>query len=249
MYKKSLFLRSFSAAMIAALLLLTSPSYALQIKTAIDNEPISANIASQELSRIFIDGDRIASVTGVNGTYLLQNDEQQGAIFIKPTFSYLTQRKANAAQSQTLNIFVATESGHNFILELRPQNIPAETIMLKPKYAAKKALTDNTAPSYQQSLVRLITAMINHAVPNEYTVNYFEPAKKPQYTIEKAELYLTSVYKGEELRGEIYHLINKGKEELQINEQQFAFPHVHAVAIYDRTVSAQGETYLYLIVQ
>lgn len=53
MFKKSLFLTGFSV----AALMMSLSSYALQIKTAIDNEPISANIASQELSRIFVDGD------------------------------------------------------------------------------------------------------------------------------------------------------------------------------------------------
>lgn len=248
MLKKSLFLRGLSLT-ITATMLIISPSYALQIKTAIDNEPVTANIASHELNRIFVDGDRISSVIGMNGAYLLQNDEQQGAIFIKPTFSYLAQHKVTAEQRQTLNVFVATEGGHNFILELKPQHISAETIMLKPKYAAKKALNDNSSPSYQQSLVRLITAMNNHAVPNEYTVNYFEPSKKPQYKLEEAELFLTAVYQGEELRGEIYHLINKGKQELHLSEQQFAFPHVRAVAMQDRVIPSQSDTHLYLVIQ
>jgi|GEM_PF-3833231 len=348
-----------SLAVITAAVLASSvlPSYALQIKNAVDDEPISASIAMYELTRIFVDGDRISNVVGINGSYLLQNDEQQGAIFIKPSAAYVVAAKKakeieekqeeekniaakilenqnkvarntadefkvpeqlpkqmpaligptssqqnemqkneainkaiavsakakineetkktapeNSEKAHTqqvekitkpekiktrhdlkpLNLFISTQTGHNYILLLTPRNTQSETIMLKPKqppYTSKRLpLSVDARVSYQQSIVRLMNVMVNGAVSDEYTISNFNVNKKPQYKLDQADLFLVSVYSNEELRGEVYKVVNNSELPITISEQQFYRDGVRAVTIKDRVIQPFNETFIYLVI-
>ena len=56
----------------------SSVSYGMQIIEVGDNERMSAKISSSNLTRIFIDGDRISEVKGNAGEYLLNTDNKKG---------------------------------------------------------------------------------------------------------------------------------------------------------------------------
>src|SRR5574338_1635389 len=97
--------------------------FALQIKAVKDNMTVPVKISARELSRVFVENDRIQSTRGLNGAYELTKDEKSGSIYVKPTPFY-----ANKA----FNLFITIEYGHTYNLLLTPLNIPAENIELKP---------------------------------------------------------------------------------------------------------------------
>ena len=59
--------------------------FALQIKSVVDNETTSAKISSVDVTRIFVQSDRIKSVKGIKGAYTRENDEKNGEIYIQPS--------------------------------------------------------------------------------------------------------------------------------------------------------------------
>jgi len=68
-----------------ALLAMLQNCFALQSITIGDNQTKNVTISANELSRIFVKGDRVLNVRGVEGAYILTKDAVQGQIFIKPT--------------------------------------------------------------------------------------------------------------------------------------------------------------------
>ena len=103
-------------------LILSSDLFALQIKNLQDNQTATCVVASQNKTRIFVEGERIAALHGTPGAYLYVNDEVNGEVFITPTPEF---------QNRNFSLFVSTENHHTFGLKLIPQNRLTETIMLK----------------------------------------------------------------------------------------------------------------------
>lgn len=246
-------------------MLVCQSSYALQTKTAIDNEPISAVISAHELTRIYVESDKIASVVGLSDYYLLQNDEQQGAIFIKPTTVFLSKSGGenttfdiagvgNKKNSNTktvekqnlLSIFITTQEGHNYILRLTPKNISAETIMLKPKTLEHK-FSDNLASAYQQKLVRLVLAMVNRTFSDEYSVTYFDLNKTLRLKLGKANMFLVAAYQTDSLTGEIYQVDNPTNDEIPLSERQFYRNKVQTVFLQNRILLPKSSGFVYVV--
>ena len=90
---------------------LCTPVFALQIKGVVDNETTVAKISSVDVTRIFVQGDRINSVKGLKGAYTRENDEKNGEVYLQPTSFY---------QDRAFTILIQTEAGRHFTLLLNP---------------------------------------------------------------------------------------------------------------------------------
>jgi len=214
------------------------PTFATQLKLATDNKTVEAKISAKELTRIFVDGDRIVQVRGVEGAYTLNKDNSQGAIYIQPTPAY---------RARAFNIFITTEQGHTYPLFLLPLDVPSETIRLKPITAANAAAEHwETNSSYEQTLVDLITAMVNRARPEGFAVVDVSKVLPSQTGVLK--VYLKTAYLGKRLRGEILHIFNKSNSTVHLAERQFYTANTRALALFDQDIAPQQSTYLYRVV-
>lgn len=219
-------------------LLNTNIAYALQTKIVADNETITAYIAKSELTRIFVAGDRIKHVRGIEGVYTYQNDNEQGAIFIKPTVSYT---------KQPFSLFITTEYGKNYMLLLVPKETTADSIMLVPKDSNKpQAKKWEEFASYEHTLVRLIVAMVNNTIPEGYAVNHITKVKRLALK-DMAYLQLITTYQGNYLRGEVYKLQNHLTKSITIAEQDLYRPTTRAIAISQHVIPPKKTTYVYLV--
>lgn len=209
---------------------------ALYIKPIADNQMAALVISNHELTRIFVANDRILAVRGVDGAYLLNKDEIQGEIFIKPT--PLNQGKA-------ISLFITTEQGHSYTLLLAPADIPARAIELKPIGGSKLAERWEKSSSYQELIIGLITAMVNGKAPDGYALSV--PKKPAPIKFKLISVTLNTVYSGKYLRGEILVIENKSAVNIALTESQFYQVGTRAIAILEQNLQPKATTLLYRV--
>lgn len=209
---------------------------ALYVRSIADNQMAALVISNHELTRIFVNNDRILAVRGVDGAYLLNKDEVQGEIFVKPTPLY---------RERTISLFITTEQGHNYTLLLAPANIPARTIELKPTGGSRQAAQWEKNSSYYTLIIKFMTAMVNGKVPDGYAVNV--PSKIKSLKFKQILVTLNALYIGKYLRGEVFTLENKTSKSICLDEMQFYQQGARAIAILERNLPPHTKTLLYRV--
>jgi len=209
---------------------------ALYVKAMADNQTAALVISQRELTRIFVAQDRILAVRGLDGAYLLNKDENQGEIFIKPTPLY---------QHQAISLFITTEQGHNYALLLVPADIPARTIQLKATTGSRLAERWEKNNNYNELMLTLITAMVNHQAPDGYVV--FMPRKIKAIKVGKIWVSINQIYRGKYLRGEVLRLENRGASQAELRETQFYQVGTRALALRETVLPPRAATWLYRV--
>lgn len=97
-----------------------------------DLKVIEVPISEAGLTRITVKGDRISNVFGVAGEYVMEPDEDQGQVFIRPLEPALN----------PISLTLTTEGGHTQDLRLVPKNQAPEALILK---AEQKEEVDKAA--------------------------------------------------------------------------------------------------------
>jgi type-F conjugative transfer system secretin TraK len=220
-------------------LFITSNTFGLQIKSVVDNETTTAKISATDVTRIFVQGDRIKSIKGVKGAYTRENDEKNGEVYIQPSASY---------QERAFTILVSTEQGRNFTLLLNPTFSPSETLMLVPKGVGKeKAARFEQSSPYELTIYHLIKVMKNNAMPEGYAIKTVD--SKTSYVINHSiKLKLKTIYEGLNLRGEVYELTNCEKYPVQVDERQFYKLGTRAISLDMINIPPKSTIHLYRVV-
>lgn len=215
-----------------------SNAYALQIKSVVDNETVSSKISSMDVTRVFVQGDRIKSVKGVKGAYTRENDEKNGEIYLQPT---------NLFQHRSFTVLVDTEQGRHFTLLLHPISAPSETLMLVPKGVGRlRAARFEQASSYELTINHLIRHMKNATMPEGYAVH--EVDGPTVYQAGKSyRLCLKTVYQGLHLRGEIYTITNLRKTPIYLDERTFYKTGTRAISFDSVMVAPKATIHLYRV--
>jgi len=215
-----------------------SQCFALQIKSVVDNETRSAKISSVDVTRIFVQGDRIKSVKGLKGAYTRENDEKNGEIYIQPSPLY---------RDRAFTILIDTEQGRHFTLLLNPTASPSETLMLVPKGVGReRAGKFEQASPYELTINHLVRAMKNGVMPEGYAVREVDNKTTYQFR-NRLTLKLKTVYEGLNLRGEIYEIINKQAIPVQLDEREFYKPGTRAISLDTIIVQPMATIHLYRV--
>ncbi len=211
-------------------------AFALQIRSVVDNETTTAKISSVDVTRIFVQGDRIRSVKGVKGAYTRENDEANGEIYIQPSTDY---------QFRAFTILIDTEAGRHFTLLLNPVSVPSETLMLVPKgVGTQRALQFEQASPYDLTIKNLIKSMKLGEVPSGYSVTGVNDKKVYQFG-NYFKVSLKSVYQGLHLRGEIYEVKSISTSPIQIDERQFYKSGARAISLDTIVIQPKSTINLY----
>jgi type-F conjugative transfer system secretin TraK len=220
-------------------ILISSSSYALQVKSAVNNATISANISSTDVTRIMIQGDRIQSVRGVKGAYTRENDNNSGEIYIQPTSLY---------QHHAFTVLINTELGRHYTLLLNPMSVPSDTLMLVSRGVneVKAAKFENSSP-YELTITHLIRDMRIGSQPEGYAVRTVNEKKRYLYG-NIAYIKLKTIYQGLNLRGEIWEVTNTRSQTITLTERDFYKVGTRAISLETMDVTPHGTTYLYRVV-
>jgi type-F conjugative transfer system secretin TraK len=214
-------------------------SVAEQVKLAQDNKTISIKISAKELTRIYVEGDRIFQVRGSDRTYHLEKDEREGAIFIRPQ---------PHQQTKPFSLFLTTEQGRTYPLLLIPLDVPSETVAIKPTSPSPLAARRwETSTSYANTVANLVTSMANGERPTGYAVTSIQRTKPTEAG--SLSLQLKTHYVGARLKGEIIAVTNTSDSTQQLNPQQFYSKDVYAIALANEQLSPGSQTLLYRVMK
>jgi type-F conjugative transfer system secretin TraK len=212
--------------------------FALQTILIADDQTKRVTISNYELSRIFVKGDRIQNVRGLEGAYILTKDVIQGQIYIKPTPGY---------QEKPFNLYIATEKGHNFNLVIISKNVLGQDVEIKPITAGREAENWEKGSEYSQILTQLISSMVRDELPSGYSIVY-PNAKDKKIKYDDVSLKLRKRYIGKNLYGEEYIIKNISNHPITLSESNFSCEGVRAVAISNLDILSKGQTILYRVV-
>lgn len=219
--------------------LLGQTTFALQNKAAKENATIIAPISSEVLNRIYVETDRIKEVYGMDGTYKLQKDEESGSVFIMP---------AGASQTQAIYVFLKTEQGRHYALQLMPEKRGGETIAIKPLSAVSKLANKwELSNSYDRTIVELIKKMACAEIPDGYT-NIPMGTDQAQKAQNPLLLKLLNIYRGQQFEGQVWIVTNNSAKTLQLNAAGFLSTKVKAAALEQTTLAPHAQTRLFWVV-
>lgn len=213
-----------------ALIFLPFAVNAYQRVPVLEGHEVNANISADGLNRIAVQDDKVVSVKGTTGEFSLEKDDALGQIYIKPEI-----------KDKPIHVYVSTEKGNTYSLNLSSSEISPESIVLIPEQKVGHPF-EQTA-SYEDSLKEVVKAMHNQAFDG--------------YSVDKAKIRLPKVrdvhvthlqsYLGSKLSGEILEVSNTSSEDTLLNEAEFYFEDVRAVAIVDKVLPAKSKTRVYLV--
>ena len=215
---------------ILALIFLPFAVNAYQRVPVLEGHEVNANISADGLNRVAVQDDKIVSVKGTAGEFSLDKDDALGQIYIKPEI-----------KDKPIHVYVSTEKGNTYSLNLTSSEINPESIVLIPEQKVEQ--TWERTASYEDSLKEVVKAMHNQVFDG--------------YSVDKAKIRLPKVrdvhvthlqsYLGSKLSGEILEASNTSSEDTLLNEAEFYFEDVRAVAIVDKVLPAKSKTRVYLV--
>lgn len=177
---------------------------------------LEAPIAQDALTRIKVQDDRILHVFGNAGEYVLETDDYQGQIFIRPTPSF-------EAVPAAISLTLTTEAGYTQDLRLLPKKQVPEAIILKTnsdKQELDKGSLSETKhasiPLFREEVENLIIALQEERIPLGYKEMPITliPLKGSYQRMRKIQ--------GQKLCGLTYRIQNNTKETLVLHEPELA---------------------------
>ncbi|MBY0501708.1 MAG: type-F conjugative transfer system secretin TraK [Alphaproteobacteria bacterium] len=194
------------------LLLAGTTAQAATVHPLDEMKVIGLPISQQGLTRIKVQNDRILHVFGNAGEYVLETDEDQGQVFIRPTL-------LNDSSAKAISLTLTTEAGHTQDLRLTPKNQAPEALILKvDTEATSKAEKEkrSSSPLFREEAESLIFALQEDRIPLGYK-------EMPINLTTLHEPYpLLRELQGKTLRGLIYRIQNKTPENLILSEPELA---------------------------
>ncbi len=191
--------------------ILSTTAHAAITKNLDETRVIEVPISQEGLTRIKVQEDRILHVFGNAGEYVLETDENQGQIFIRP------QSSEEETTAKPISLTITTEAGHTQDLRLIPKHQAADAIILKSDNALKREIEKEklaSAPLFREEIEGLMQALQEERIPlgyKEMPIN-LTTLNEPYQRVREIQ--------GEKLRGLTYHIQNKTQERLVLSESE-----------------------------
>ncbi len=190
------------------LLLVSTTANAAMVRPIDEKKILEVSISQEELTRIKVQDDRILQVFGLAGEYVLETDDHQGQIFIRPVEGL-----------KPINLTLTTEAGYTQDLRLIPKNKPPEALILKVDTEIAQELEKEKqahAPLFREEVEELIHACREERIPLGY-----KEVPLDLSTLQGPHLLVREI-QGQKLRGLTYRVQNNTQEPLALSESEFA---------------------------
>ena len=260
-------------ATIAALLLASASTHALQLIEARDGVSVEAIVSVKEATRIRIDGAPITDVFGniyssncgaapsvaagtgpmvptapainPSGEIVLECDRDKGEIYVRPV----------GDSTKPINLFVSSAYA-TYTLLLRRSDTPADTIVIRDKAPRQLSAAASTqgplgpSANHIRALKTMLAAMASDRVPADVRV---EEVNRPVQLWAEVKFSLMRRYEGRGLLGEKYLLQNVSNTVMVLAEQEFdrddspAGGNVAGVAIENHNLKPGETTNVFVI--
>lgn len=216
-------LNPYFALKIFTFLLLGTAASAAILRPLDETKVIETVISRQGLTRITVQRDRIVNVFGVASEYVLEADEDQGQVFIRPT---------GPGAFKPIHLTLTTEKGYTQDLRLIPKDQSPEALILQENEELKADLLKEKrqqTPLTRDEIEDLFQACQEERIPLGYKVVPLE-LNTLAYSKVMPQVVLSLLIreiKGERLRALTYEIKNTSKDPLILSAQDFS-KSVHA---------------------
>lgn len=240
-------------------MLRADPAHALQIVDAQDGQTAVGKLSRKEVTRIAFERGRVRKVTGSAGEFLLEKDDDQGQIFVRPT---------DPGSTKPINLFLTSDRGTVALL-LQPVDTPSESILIRQapdareprgprgprearqSHGSRATGEHSTAPTrleasgrHVRTIKNLLLALAQDALPGDMDAR--EVAR--EITLwPGTRLTLLRVLLGTGVVGEKYQLTNVGDTSLEVAEHALFKPGVMAVSVERANLNPGDATNLFVI--
>ncbi len=190
----------------------STSAHAAIMRNLDETRVIEIPISQDGLTRIKVQEDRILHVFGNAGEYVLETDENQGQIFIRP-------QPSEEGTSSPISLTLTTEAGYTQDLRLIPKHQAADAIILKSDNALKRQIEKEklaSAPLFREEIEGLMQALQEGRIPlgyKEMPIN-LTILNEPYQRVREVQ--------GEKLRGLTYHIQNKTQNVQILSESEVA---------------------------
>lgn len=222
---------------------LVSHAWGFRIQTVEDNGRVTAPIAADDKTRIAVLGQRITRVEGTEGAYRSRWDAVSGELYLVPTADY---------QKKPFTLFITTEHGQHYGLQLVPEHRAADSVVLRPAPDERNpadvlaARAWENASDYETTLVRVVQMMAQGVEPEGYSVE--RAPKTPHVRVgKKIRVRLERVYRGGAVRGEVWTIQNRSNQEKILSETLLDRPGLRAVAFETDRLGPRAQTRVYIV--
>lgn len=234
----------------------STTAHAAIIKNLDELRVIQVPISQDGLTRIKVQDDRILHVFGNAGEYVLETDENQGQIFIRPKSS---EEETNV---KPISLTLTTEEGHTQDLRLIPKHQAPEAIILKSDNALKQEIEKDpfngdpfngkkfsSASIFREEVEGLMQALQEGRIPlgyKEMPIN-LTTLNEPYQRVREIQ--------GEKLRGLTYHTQNKTQNIQALSESEVvkALPFkrhtIIAILIPKKTLNSKEGTDIHVVLR
>ena len=209
-------------------LLFSLKANAFQIKTAEEGVLLDFDISAFDLTHIHLENDRIIGIKSAVDRLIVDRDEEQGHLFVRPNGTL-----------EPIQAFILAESGKTINVRLTPQDIPLETIKIKP-YEAALEPSGNT--NDQDMILSLIQRLYDETDLEREALKAIEPLSILGMPLEPMAYLQEGEWKA-------YHYLleNTSRQSLELLESDFKVDNVEAIAIENKSLQPGGITSLYLV--
>ncbi len=226
--------------LLAALLLGAAfPAAALQIIEVVNGQSVAIKVSANEMTRIAMaDGGRIAHFWGLEDRVIVEPDRDEGQIFLS---------LFPGAPRKAFSFFIKDNRGEVYTILAAPVDIPADTVMLRPKNrnSNSKSVQPQNSNPYIKHLKVVMRQMVRGAVPDGYKPEFLSTVV-PLW--KETKLTLIKRYRGNDL-GEVYRLINTSRQMVRVEEREFGSlaSNIQAVSVEQHELQPGETTLVYLI--
>lgn len=229
--------------LIIVMLLTAEQVLALQLITVADGKTVIGKLSLKEVTRIGVVGGRIKQVVGPDdGRIRIEVDEDNGQLFLRPQLNAPISRSEKVPP---VNLFIVDELGRTYTLVLTYQDMPADSIMLKPLESDRKtAKAWERAEPYQVTIKNLVRAMAAEDIPDGYET---KESNQQVPLWREARLLLEREYHGDSLMGEVYVLTNISGREMRLEERELYRAGVLAVAVEYHVLAPGQSTKVFVV--
>ncbi|OJW49660.1 MAG: hypothetical protein BGO67_03905 [Alphaproteobacteria bacterium 41-28] len=192
------------------LFLVSTTAQAAIVRSLDEMKVIEVPISQHGLTRIKVQDDRILHVFGNAGEYVLETDENQGQVFIRPT-------SLEGSSVKAISLTLTTEAGYTQDLRLLPKDQTPEALIFKADQEIKQEIEKEkqaSVPFFREEVEALIQALREERIPLGYK-------EMPIRLAIPHESYpLVRELQGEALRGLTYRVQNKTPDRLVLSESE-----------------------------
>lgn len=212
-----------------------SQAHALQIVPIADNDMANVNISQTNLNHIAVVDDRIKRVKGIEGQYDFQEDADTGHLFLK------------CNSRKIVSIFITTEKGKTYQLQLKPSSMPAETIVLQPTEVNEgNSVLGQSYRAPEDEVIHLMEALAHATVPTGFIQKEMhvkaESGEKGIRLMRIAEISKAT------LVGEVYLIQNNRSSPYEFSANTWLTNDSRAVAISQAVLEPNQTAILYRVV-